>query len=145
MAKFDEELPNELINELTELGIATPDMMGEMTKAGAELVAGNVRSNLHSAFNKTDKLEDCLYVSKTYKTPSDDGINNKVYIYGYLDSEKKHPAPLVANAREYGSSRTRNGKTWVEPKKPFFRKSFKDDEIEKVMQDVEDKYLPKEE
>ena len=40
-------------------------------------------------------------------------------------------------AREYGTS---NG----EAKKPFFRKSFKKDEIENEMRKVEEKYLPKE-
>jgi len=113
MAQFNQELPNDLIKEFEELAIATPKMMGEMTKAGAEVVAEAVRGNLSKSFKSTDRLSKCLYVSKTYKTPSDDSINNKVMIYGYLDSEKKHPAPLVAMAREYGTSRG-------EAKKAFF-------------------------
>jgi len=137
MAQFNQELPNDLIKEFEELAIATPKMMGEMTKAGAEVVAEAVRGNLSKSFKSTDRLSKCLYVSKTYKTPSDDSINNKVMIYGYLDSEKKHPAPLVAMAREYGTSRG-------EAKKPFFRKSFKKDAIENAMKQVEEQYMPKE-
>ena len=116
MAHFNQELPNDLIKEFEELAIATPKMMGEMTKAGAETVARIVKNNMSKSFKKTDRLSKCLFVSKTYRTPSDDGINNKVMIYGYLDAEKKHPAPLVAMAREYGTSHG-------EAKKPFFRKS----------------------
>lgn len=137
MAQFNQELPNDLIKEFEELAIATPKMMGEMTKAGADVVAETVKSNLSKSFKSTDRLSKCLFVSKTYKTPSDDSINNKVMIYGYLDSEKKHPAPLVAMAREYGTSRG-------EVKKPFFRKSFKKDAIENAMKQIEEQYIPKE-
>lgn len=137
MAQFNNILPNDLIKEFEELAVATPKMMGEMTKAGAEVVADAVRNNLSKSFKSTDRLKECLFVSKTYKTPSDDSINNKVMIYGYLDSEKKHPAPLVAQAREYGTSRG-------EAKKPFFRKSFKKDVIENAMKQIEEQYIPKE-
>ena len=137
MANFDAMLPYDLIQEFEDLAIATPDMMGEMTKAAADTVKNIVENNLNKSFKSTDRLKDCLFVSKTYKTPSDDAVNNKVYIYGYLDEEKKHPAPLVANAREHGTSRG-------EVKKPFFKKSFKKDEIENVMLKVQEKYLPKE-
>ncbi len=137
MAQFKGQLPNDLIKEFEELAIATPKMMGAMTKAGAETVKTIVESNLSKSFKSTDRLKDCLFVSKTYKTPSDDSINNKVMIYGYLDSEKKHPAPLVAMAREYGTSRG-------EAKKPFFRKSFRKSAIEDAMKKEQDKYLPKE-
>lgn len=135
MASFDAEYPNELMAELEELAIATPKMMGEMTKAGAEVVNKNVINNLNKAFKSTDRLKECLFISKTYNTPSDDGINNKVYFYGYLDkNEKKHPAPLVAMAREYGTS---SG----EKKISYFRKSFKKQEIEQAMKKVQNNYI----
>lgn len=136
MAQFNQELPNDLIKEFEELAIATPKMMGEMTKAGAETVAKIVKNNMSKSFKKTDRLSKCLFVSKPYRTPSDDGINSKVYIYGYLDAKKKHPAPLAALAREYGTSRG-------EVKKPFFRKSFKKTNIENAMKQKEREYLPK--
>ena len=137
MAHFNSEIPNDLIKSFEELAVATPQMMGEMTKAGAETVKRTVQNNLSKAFKSTDRLSKCLFVSKTYRTPSDDSINNKVMIYGYLDAQKKHPAPLVAMAREYGTSRG-------EAKKPFFRKSFKKQEIENAMKQIQEKYLPKE-
>jgi hypothetical protein len=71
----------------------------------------------------------CLKITKTYKTPSDDGINTKVGFYGYFENEdgKTVPAPLVANVFEYGRS------TSTFPKQPFLRKSFKKSEIEQAM------------
>lgn len=137
MANFNAELPNTLIKEFEELAVATPKMMGEMTRAGAETVQRTVKNNLSKSFKSTDRLSKCLFVSKTYRTPSDDGVNNKIMIYGYLDAQKKHPAPLVAMAREYGTSRG-------EAKKPFFRKSFRKQDIELAMKQIEAKYLPKE-
>lgn len=137
MARFSIELPNDLIKEFEKLSVETPEMMGEMTRAGAEVVEKNVINNMSRSFKSTDRLKKCLFVSKTYRTPSDDSINNKVMISGYLDAEKKHPAPLVAMAREYGTSRG-------EAKKPFFRKSFRKQEIESAMKRIEEKYLPKE-
>ena len=60
--------------------------------------------------------------------------------YGYNTDKKtkKHPngvpIPLIAMAREYGTS---SG----EAKKPFFRKSFKKKDIEQAMKQVQDKYI----
>lgn len=47
------------------------------------------------------------------------------------------PAPLVAFAREYGTSRG-------EKKRPFIRPSFNKSAIRKIMEEVQKKYLPKE-
>ena len=137
MAKFNANIPNDLLKEFDELAIATPQMIGDMTKAGAETVRNIVKSNLSKSFKSTDRLQEHLYVSKTYHTPSDDGTNNKVYFYGYLDKNKKHPVPLVAMAREYGTSKG-------EAKKPFFRKSFNQKAIEDAMKKIQDDYMPKE-
>ena len=133
------ELPNDLIKDFEKLGQNTEKMMGEMTEAGAKVVYNLVLSNMNKSFKSTKGLVDCLKITKVYKTPSDDGINTKVAFYGYFENlqGKKVPAPLVANAREYGTSQG-------EAKKPFFRKSFKKAEIEKAMIEVQKKYLPKE-
>lgn len=137
MARFVAELPNQLIKEFENLEKNTTQMMGEMTLAGAKVVKKNVEKNMDKVFDSTDRLKEHLIISKTYRTPTDDSINNKVMFVGYLDDENKHPAPLVANAREHGTSRG-------EAKKPFFRKSFNKSEIENEMRKVEEKYLPKE-
>lgn len=139
MASFNMELPNELLKQFQELEQNTEKMMGEMTSAGAKVVYNLVLSNMKGSFKSIKGLADCLKVTKVYKTPSDDGINTKVAFYGYFKNKqgKEVPAPLVANAREFGTSRG-------EKKKPFFRKSFNKAQIESAMLEVQEKYLPKE-
>ena len=132
MAKFSKELPNDLIKIFEDLETNCDDMFGEMCKAGAETVYSKVKANMGKAFKSTKSLEKGLKITKVYKTPSDDGINVHIGFYGYNDEGV--PIPLIANAREYGTS---NG----EAKRPFFRKSFKKKDIEQAMQTVQDKYI----
>ena len=132
MAKFHSELPNDLIKVFEDLETDCEDMFGEMCKAGAEVVYNNVRSNMSKSFKSTKSLEKGLKITKVYKTPSDDGINVHIGFYGY--NEEGVPIPLIAQAREYGTSKG-------EAKKPFFRKSFKKKAIEEAMQKVQDKYI----
>ena len=132
MAKFQSELPNDLIKVFEDLETNCDEMLGEMCEAGAEVVYNNALSNMKKAFKSTRSLEKGLKVTKVYKTPSDDGINVHVGFYGY--TEDGVPIPLIAQAREYGTSKG-------EEKKPFFRKSFKKAQIEEAMQKVQDKYI----
>lgn len=134
MAKFELQLPNELIKEFEQLNKKSDEMFEEMTKAGAEVVYSNVKSNIPSSWRDSD-IMNCLVISKTYKTPSDDGVNTKVMFSGYFKNRNgvKTPAPLVANVFEYGSSKV--------DKQPFLRKSFKKAQIEKAMLHVQDKYI----
>lgn len=137
MAKFSAELPNDLIQQFKELADGGAEkMLGEMVDAGAEIVEKNIRKNMKNVFKDTSRLEKCLRVTKIYKTPSDDGINKKVAFYDYFENEngKTVPAPLVAQAREYGTSRG-------EKKKPFIRTAFKKGEITDAMLKVQEKYL----
>lgn len=139
MAKFEMELPTELIKEFEELNKNTDKMLGEMTTAGAKVAYNLILSNMKRSFKSTQGLSDCLKLTKVYKTPSDDGINTKVAFYGYFTNKagKEVPAPLVANAREFGTSRG-------EAKRPFVRKSFNKAQITQAMLQVQNKYLPKE-
>jgi hypothetical protein len=156
MAKFKAELPTELIKELETLNKNTEKMLGEMTKAGAEVAYDNVISNMKKAFKDPDELIQSLQITKTYKTPSDGGINNKVAVYGYIKKGKTYkrknsykgkkamtyesdgvPASLVVIQREYGNSRG-------EKKIPIFRPAFKKSQLESAMLKVQEKYLPKE-
>jgi hypothetical protein len=132
VAKFNAELPNDLIKEFEDLGTNCTEMFGEMVEAGAETVYANVRGNMTRAFKDTASLEKGLKKTRVYKTPSDDGVNVKVGFYGY--NSKGVPIPLIAMAREYGTS---SG----ERKKPFFRKSFKKTEIEQAMLQVQENYI----
>lgn len=132
MARFNAEIPSELLKVFEGLETNCEDIFGKMTKAGAEVVYKNVKSNMKSVFKTTKSLEKGLKITKVYKTPSDDGINVHVGFYGY--DENGVPIPLKAMAREYGTSRG-------EQKKPFFRKSFKKSQIEQEMLKVQDKYI----
>ena len=132
MAKFHSELPNDLIKVFEDLDTNCEEMFGEMCKAGAEVVYDKVKSNMGKAFKSTKSLEKGLKITRVYKTPSDDGINVHVGFYGYNDEGV--PIPLIAQAREYGTSKG-------EEKKPFFRKSFNKKAIEEAMQEVQDRYI----
>lgn len=140
MAKFNAELPNDLIKQFTELANGGAEkMIKEMVDAGADVAEKNIRANMAGAFKDASRLEKCLKKTKVYKTPSDDGENAKVAFYGYFVNEqgKTVPAPLVAQAREYGTSRG-------EAKKPFIRKAFKKTEITDAMLKVQEQHLKNE-
>lgn len=137
MARFNEELPNDLIKMFQDLDQDSEKMIGEMTKAGAEKVYKNVLKNVPKSF-KTSNIMKCFKITKVYKTPSEGGINTKVAFYGYFKNKRGvlTPAPLIANVFEHGTSTV--------AKQPFMRKSFKKSEIEAEMKKVQEKYLPKE-
>ena len=128
MAKFELELPTEIMKDIQKIYDNADEIFGEMTKAGAEVVNRNIEANVPQSI-RNSKMMNCLKITKTYKTPSDDGINTKVGFYGYFENEdgKIVPAPLVANVFEYGRSNL------PFPKHPFMRKSFKKGEIEQAM------------
>lgn len=133
MAGFNAELPNELIKSFQELEANTEEMLSEMTKAGAEVVYKTVKSNMRSSFKSTKSLDKGLKITKSYRTPTDDGINTKVGFYGYND--EGIPIPLIALAREYGTSRG-------EKKKPFFRKAFRQETaITNAMKKAQERYI----
>ena len=132
MAKFQSELPNDIIKELENINKYSDKVFGEMVEAGADVVYKLIKSNMAKAFKTTKSLDKGLKITKIYKTPSDDGINVHIGFYGYNDEGV--PIPLIAMAREYGTSRG-------EAKKPFLRKSFKKKEIEQAMLKVQEKYI----
>ena len=138
MASFKAELPNDIIKQFESIEKNTDKMLEEMTEAGARLVLENIKTSVPHSWYSSDIMK-CLKITKTYKTPSDDGVNTKVAFYGYFINQngEKIPAPLVANVTEYGRSNS------PYPKKPFLRRSFKKAEIERVMKAVQDKYIPK--
>lgn len=143
MAKFKAELPNDLVKMFEELEDDSKYIFGEMTQAGAKVVKENVKKNMKKSFKTTKSLDKGLIMSKVQTTSDGDSVQTWIGFWGYDTSKaskkypKGKPIPLIALAREYGTS---SG----ESKKPFFRKSFKKDEIESEMRKVEEKYLPKE-
>lgn len=134
MARYEMELPTELISIFSTLEKNEKKMIEDMTKAGAKVVLKNIKSNVPDSFHGSNIMK-CLKVTKTYKTPSDDGINTKVAFYGYFENKqgRRVPAPLVCNVFEYGRRTIQ--------KRPFLRKSFNNKEIEKAMLQVQKKYI----
>ena len=135
MAKYVLSMPDDIINDFRKIYNNYEDIIGQMTKAGAEVVYNNVKSNLPEGI-RNSRMMGCLRMTRAYRTPSDDGIAVKVGFWGYFLNEngQKTPAPLVANIFEYGRS------GWHKfPKQPFFRKSFKPAQIEKAMLEAQKK------
>lgn len=134
MARYEMELPTELIDIFSTLEQNEKKMLQDMTKAGAKVVLKNIKANVPSSFHGSNIMK-CLKTTKTYETPSDDGINTKVAFYGYFINKdgKRVPAPLVCNVFEFGRSNRQ--------KRPFLRKSFNASEIEKAMLQVQKKYI----
>ena len=132
MAKFELELPTEVMNDIKKIHDNEDEIFGAMTKAGAEVVYSDIQTNVPASF-KGSNIMKCLKITKNYKTPSDDGINTKVAFYGYFINHKGQevPAPLVANVFEYGRSDF--------SKKPFMRRSFNKSKIEKAMLEEQSK------
>jgi hypothetical protein len=134
MARYEMELPTDLIDIFSTLEQNEKKMLQDMTKAGAKVVLKNIKANVPSSFHGSNIMK-CLKTTKTYETPSDDGINTKVAFYGYFINKdgKRVPAPLVCNVFEFGRSNRQ--------KRPFLRKSFNASEIEKAMLQVQKKYI----
>lgn len=129
MAKLEMEIADDVLKDISFIESHATTIFGGMTKAGAEYVREQVVAGMPEGMKRAG-LASAVKVTRTYRTPSDDGINNKVVMGGYFTNRngKKTPIPLVANLFEYGSS---SGKY---PKKPFFRKAFrKKSQIEAIM------------
>ena len=141
MARFELQLPTEIMRDFDKIHKNADHIFGEMTRAGAEVVESNMRNGA------PDVLKPYIKLTKTYKTPTDDGINTKSYISGYIPFSNKNrksfsrsggngdtystskgvPADFLAKVYEYG----RSGLPF--PKHPFVRKAFKKGEIEQAM------------
>ena len=119
MARFDMELPDDILKDFQNIYDNSEKIFGDMTEAGAKVVESAIRRSVPKAFHSSG-IMNCLKLTRVYKTPSDGGINTKVAFYGYFKNENGEltPAPLVCNMFEYGSS------TRKYPKKPFLRKAF---------------------
>lgn len=132
MARFNLELPVEIMKDIQKIDTNYKEIFGGMTKAGAEVVYSNIVANVPDGMRKSN-IMNTLKISRVYDTPSDDGINTKVLFAGYFVNEdgKTVPAPLVANVFEYGRSNA------PFPKQPFLRKSFRKGQIEKAMLDAQ--------
>ena len=156
MARFNLELPTEIMDDIRKINDNADEIFGKMTSTAAEAVASNIRSAAPSQIPA-----HAIKTSRVYKTPSDDGINTKVYVTGYApfkngrssftrrgratndtqySSGKGIPYEFLAQVYEYGTSSrfTNNGAFRGRiVKKPFFRKGFKKSQIEEIMKKVQ--------
>lgn len=134
MAKFVADIDDSVLKDISYIDKQFDQIFGGMTQAGAEVVYNNVMATLPESL-RSSGFSSHVKLSKVYRTPSDDGINTKVMVTGYFINEKgkKTPAPLVANMFEYGSSKKNY------PKHPFFRKSFKKEQIMQAMKEAQKK------
>ncbi len=148
MAKFSMELPTEVMKDFEKINANADEIFKEMTKAGAQVAAQAVKAAVPNR-----DLAGHVKVSVSYKTPSDGGVNTKVYFSGYIPfkgnrktfkrrgskggavytTTKGVPAGFLAQLYEYGRS------TAPFPKRPFFRKSFNKQKIEAAMLDAQKK------
>ena len=56
MARFDSELPRELLKQFEDLDTNCEDIFGEMVQAGGEVVLSLVKANMGKVFKSTDSL-----------------------------------------------------------------------------------------
>lgn len=128
MAKFEMEIADDVLKDVTFVESHATTIFGGMTKAGAEYVRDQVVAGMPEGMKRAG-LASAVKVTRTYRTPSDDGINNKVVLGGYFVNKNgvTTPIPLVANLFEYGSSSASY------PKHPFFRKAFRKSQVEAIM------------
>lgn len=143
MAKYNMMLPKDVMSDLRKIDANADKIFGNMTRAGAEVVRNAIKASV-----PIPELAEHVDLTRTYKTPSDGGINTKVYFSGYLpfstpgrktfdrrgrgggkvySTTKGVPADFIAIMFEYGRS------TAPFPKKPFFRKAFNSGRIEQAM------------
>lgn len=142
MAKMNLVLPDDIIKEFKKIEGNTEKIFGEMTKAGAEVVKGNIKATV-----PLKEMASHVKLTRVYRTPSDGGLNTKVYLHGYLPfkgnrrtfsrrgrsggkvyiTDKGIPVDFLAQIYEYGRSTT------PFPQKPFLRSAFRTKQIEKAM------------
>ena len=132
MASFVFTMDNKTMRDIERIYKDSDKIFGSMTRAGAEVARKNVRRNAPASFKKS-RIMNHLKITKTYRSPSDGGINTKVGFYGYFTNHRgrKTPARLVAKVFEYGKT------SFL--KRPFFRKSFDRKEIYKDMKEQQKK------
>ena len=140
MARCKMTLPDATIKNIEKLAASSENVLGEALKAGAKTVVANVKKNINFSRSANAKMLQGLRVSVPYFTPTDRGLNIKIYFSGYMTfsgnrtefsrggyvTKKGVPRPFVAQVREFGKHARM-------PSRPFFRKSFNGSQIRNAM------------
>lgn len=144
MAKFVFQYPDSIIKDLKYIYDNAEEIFGGMTRKGAEVARDAMIDGC-----PYEPLKSYAKLTRTYKTPTDGGINTKAVFSGYLPFSDPHreyfsrrgangmiyrtskgvPVDFLVNLYEYG----RSSAPW--PKHPFVRKAFNKKKIEKAMLD----------
>ena len=142
MASYQVVLPDDVMKDFKKVYDNTEKIFGEMTQAGAKAAMSAVKANVPKK-----EMASHVKLTKTYRTPTDGGINTKVYFKGYLPFKGNRttfsrrgrsgdkvrtetrgiPVDFLAKIYEYGRSNR------PFPKSPFFRRSFNKGIIEQAM------------
>ena len=83
MAKFEVELPTEIIKSMTVIYDECPEIFSAMTQAGGQVVQRHILNNMRYAFDQPEKLAPYLKVTRPYRTYGGKFVNTKVAFYGY--------------------------------------------------------------
>lgn len=143
MASFKAVLPDAVMRDFKFIYDNTEEIFGEMTQAGAGVAMGSIKAGV-----PLPEMAGFVKLTRTYRTPSDGGINTKVYMSGYLPfkgnrssfdrrgrsgngtvykTNKGIPVDFLGILYEYGRSNR------PFPKKPFLRSAFGGGAIEEAM------------
>lgn len=142
MASFKAILPDDVMKDFKRIHDNTEEIFGKMTQAGANVAMGSIKAGV-----PLPEMARYVKLTRTYRTPSDGGINTKVYLSGYLPfkgnrssfdrrgrsggevykTSKGVPVSFLGILYEYGRSNR------PFPKKPFLRRAFGGGAIEKAM------------
>ena len=148
MAKFNLELPTDVMKDFRRIYDDSDKIFGAMTTAGAEVAASKIKATV-----PVRDMASHVKITRVYKTPTDDGINTKVYLSGYLpfkgnrttfvrrgregsavySTSKGIPVDFLGMVFEYGRSYPSF------PKKPFLRKAFSKKAIETAKEMTDEK------
>ena len=88
MAHMTLELPNDIIEDFRKIYDNYDHIVGEMTRAGAQVVYNAVVATVPAGIAGSEMMK-CLKVTKTYKTPSDGGTATKVGFFGYFKNKRE--------------------------------------------------------
>ena len=58
MAKFEMQLPDEIMKDFQKVYNNSDKIFGEMTKAGAQVVNANIRANVPQSIRNSKMMED---------------------------------------------------------------------------------------
>lgn len=140
MARFKADV-DDLLKEFEELERRSPEMIDAMLDRAANVAKEKIERGAKKAFKNPAKVLSGLKKTKPYNT-KDGSRNIHVGFFGYVPGSKptkRHPngtpIPLIAMAREYGTSRG-------EQKKPFIRPAFNATAMKNAMLKVQKEYIP---